>query len=416
MKFIVILNLRFSIALVAAIVMVAPNLLGQERERERERELKIYFDAGNSSLGSESSNLDSLDQVLADLRARNWRSLRSIEVAGHVSPEGVLWFNDELALRRMEVILRYIEEQGGVPHNLLCPAKGGVQWMRLLSLIEHQNQPYAPQVRKIIDEECGDWVITKRLEQVDNGAVYAALMDYIFPLLRNAAITINYSVAQPIKDCCIELPVPGAEPLTLIPITHPTPFAPSLLLASHPLFAIKTNLLFDIATLVNLEIEVPIKKRYSVAGEMIFPWWHWDDGTENSRRNRIEIRTATLEGRYWWGDRESQPLLTGWFTGLYAGIGLYDLEHNAKGYQGNVAILAGLGGGYAHTINRAKTLRLEYALGVGWLDTDYQYYHSQFCVNQKWHAIEQRNGRYIYFGLTRARVSLSWLINSKRRR
>jgi len=37
--------------------------------------------------------------------------------------------------------------------------------------------------------------------------------------------------------------------------------------------AIKTNLLFDLATILNVEVELPLAPNWSVAGEWIFPWW-----------------------------------------------------------------------------------------------------------------------------------------------
>ena len=59
----------------------------------------------------------------------------------------------------------------------------------------------------------------------------------------------------------------------------------------RPLFALKTNLLFDVAMMPNIEIEVPIGKRWSINGEYMFPWWLFD------------------------GDKYSMPILkaaTGW--------------------------------------------------------------------------------------------------------
>lgn len=179
------------------------------------------------------------------------------------------------------------------------------------------------------------------------------------------------------------------------------------------LFALKTNLLFDIATLINFEIEVPIRDRWSIAAEYIFPWWVMDNHKADSKRNRIQLLNGNLEARYWWGNREDKAQLTGWFTGIYTGVGLYDLEHNAKGYQGEFFIAAGISGGYAHTINKAKSLRMEYSIGIGYLATDYRYYNAEYCYNNLWHAIEQRSGRYSWFGPTRAKVSLSWLISYK---
>ncbi|MFI3266420.1 MAG: DUF3575 domain-containing protein [Rikenellaceae bacterium] len=178
-----------------------------------------------------------------------------------------------------------------------------------------------------------------------------------------------------------------------------------------PLFAVKTNLLFDALTLINVEVEVPIKDRWSIAGEFIFPWWTWDNKQLDSRRHRIQLLNGTLEARYWLTSRADKEILTGWFAGLYGGAGVYDFEYDKKGYQGEVMIAAGISGGYAHTINKSKTLRMEYSLGVGLLRTKYRYYEVDCYYDNRWHPMKEREGIYTWIGPTRAKVSLSWLIN-----
>ena len=81
----------------------------------------------------------------------------------------------------------------------------------------------------------------------------------------------------------------------------------------------------------NVEIEVPIGKRWSVNGEYMFPWWLLD-GDKYS----LQILTGGLEGRYWLGSRKNRmnrEVLTGHFLGLYAGGGKYDLQWKENGYQ-----------------------------------------------------------------------------------
>ncbi len=192
--------------------------------------------------------------------------------------------------------------------------------------------------------------------------------------------------------------------------------APSTIFESKPLFALKTNLLFDALTMVNIEIEVPIQNRWSIAGEFISPWWTMDNHRADSKRNRLQIINGNLEGRYWWGERAAYAPLTGWFTGLYSGLGTYDVEYNKRGYQGDIFFTVGASGGYAHPINRSGNLRMEYSLSVGYFTTYYHYYEAEFCENQCWHAVEMREGRYKWFGPTRAKVSLSWLIDRKFKR
>ena len=62
----------------------------------------------------------------------------------------------------------------------------------------------------------------------------------------------------------------------------------------RPLLALKTNLLFDAALMPNVEIEVPVGKRWSVNGEYAFPWWQFDRG-----KYCMQVLMGGLEGRYW---------------------------------------------------------------------------------------------------------------------
>ena len=92
--------------------------------------------------------------------------------------------------------------------------------------------------------------------------------------------------------------------------------------------------------------------------------------------------------------------MTGWFAGRYVGGGLYDFEYKAKGYQGEFFIAGGLSGGYAHTINKSGTLRMEYSLGIGYMQTDYRKYEAFYSENHQceitkqhnWHPVRQESG------------------------
>lgn len=181
-----------------------------------------------------------------------------------------------------------------------------------------------------------------------------------------------------------------------------------------PPFAFKTNLLFDLASALNFEIEFPIEKRVSIAAEWIFPWWTLDNHAQNSRRSRLQILNGNLELRYWFGNRENKGLLNGWFAGVYGGGGLYDVEWKGNGVQGEFFIATGLSGGYTHRI--ANHLSLEYAIGAGVLRTDYRTYKAHFCDDGVWYPIREKRGRYTWFGPSRAKISLVWIINESDRK
>ena len=174
----------------------------------------------------------------------------------------------------------------------------------------------------------------------------------------------------------------------------------------HPLFAVKTNLLFDAALMPNIELEVPIGKRWSLNGEYMFPWWLINDD-----RYCLQVLMGGLEVRYWPGRRSGRNVLTGHFLGLYAGGGKYDLQWDKNGYQGEFFIAAGVSYGYAHSI--ARNLRLEYNIGIGMLRTDYRHYHSR---DNHRTLLWQENGEYTWLGPTKLKISLVWLITGKNKK
>ena len=174
----------------------------------------------------------------------------------------------------------------------------------------------------------------------------------------------------------------------------------------RPLFAVKTNLLFDAALMPNIELEVPIGKRWSLNGEYMFPWWLINDD-----RYCLQILMGGLEVRYRPGKRSGRDVLTGHFIGLYAGGGKYDLQWDKNGYQGEFFIAAGVSYGYAHSI--ACNLRLEYNIGIGMLRTDYRHYHSR---DNHRTLLWQENGEYTWLGPTKLKISLVWLITGKNKK
>lgn len=177
-------------------------------------------------------------------------------------------------------------------------------------------------------------------------------------------------------------------------------------ISPSPLFALKSNLLYDLATAINIEVEIPIGRRWSVAAEWIFPWW-----LSESRQRSFELLNGNLEGRYWFGEREQREIMTGWSLGLYVGGGYYDLEWNREGYQGEYILSGGLSGAYTHSIG--KRLRMEYALGLGTIFTKYRRYEAQRKDEGGWCLKRLYSGHKGWFGPTRARVSLVWMIGDK---
>ena len=172
------------------------------------------------------------------------------------------------------------------------------------------------------------------------------------------------------------------------------------------LFALKTNVLFDVVTAFNGELEIPFGRdnRWSFMAEYWCPWMVWSN---NSRA--IELQTAGLELRYWFErDRSQKKVLTGWFGGIYYANGKYDFEWNSKGDQGEFNSV-GATIGYSWSIHRRWNLELSASVGHLWgprrhyeATSDGSYLIWKYTTNSK------------YTGPTKLKVSFVWLIGHRR--
>ena len=171
---------------------------------------------------------------------------------------------------------------------------------------------------------------------------------------------------------------------------------------SQTVLAVKNNLLYDLALAPNIEVEIPIGKRWSLNTEYKCPWWL------NSKHDFCyQLLSGGMEGRCWLGNRQKRDRLTGHFIGLYAEGGIYDFQLRGDGYQGNYYRAAGVTYGYARQL--ARHFSLEFSLGIGYLTTEYKKY-----TPYEGDIIWTNSGRYNFIGPTKAKVSLVWLITTKR--
>ena len=169
-------------------------------------------------------------------------------------------------------------------------------------------------------------------------------------------------------------------------------------------FAIKTNLLYDAVSVLNIGIEAPIGNRWSVAFDWVCPWW-----SDYDTQKYLQLMYGSLEGRYWFGNRENKLQLTGWFAGLNFGGGVYDLMADPlNGLQGEFQT-SSVVAGFAHPINRSGNLRLEYSLGIGWMGTDYvKYWWDEYDYTLI--APSPQTWTTHYFGPTKLQVSLVYIL------
>ena len=405
--------------------MMAGIARSQDNGMESKR-LVLHFRFDRSLVDSGYRDNRHTIQALWELLADSCRTayIDSISIRAYSSPDGNGMYNQRLANRRAKAVKGYLVWK--YPHldQYRIHTSANVEnWEGLLTIIENTpNMPYREQVMKILASRTQNEQKEARLKSVGGGAAYRYIQKYILPELRNASVCTVW-VRQADEKLLI------TKETTPVFHCHCRPDRQSVNIERTklhvgiagqagndkgmatrrgskkkvPFLALKTNLLFDLAMMPNIEAELPIGKRWSINGELMFPWWLFDGD-----KYCMQILSGGLEGRYWLGNREKRKVLNGHFLGLYAGGGKYDLQWDRNGYQGEFFIAAGVSYGYA--MNIAKNLNLEFSLGVGLLRTTYEHYHT---LDNYQTLLWQNNGRYTWFGPTKAKISLVWMLNRR---
>lgn len=191
----------------------------------------------------------------------------------------------------------------------------------------------------------------------------------------------------------VSIPVVGApvQPAAKVPVT---------------IAAIKTNLLYDALTVYNVELEIPVADRISIAVENVFPWW------EYSFFWCMQMWELGAEARYWFNtwDPRSDDKLRGFFAGIYGMSSKYDFQWlSSVDYQGEYWS-AGITGGYSLPIG--EHCRMEFSLGAGYLHSDWRHYFPT-DTHDKLIRDKANTGTISYWGPTKAKVSLVVPINIK---
>ena len=179
----------------------------------------------------------------------------------------------------------------------------------------------------------------------------------------------------------------------------------------EPLLALKSNALFWVAGAPNFGIEYAFDNHWSICGDYVAPW-----SSSFATGLYYQLMMINVEGRYWFGKRENKPVMTGFFAGASVGGGYYDfmLDNTRTGIQGEFYILAGASLGYAHSISSNNRVRLEYTLGLGYMQTRYRKYHYDH-FDYVLDAPREQIWKTSLFGPTQAKVSVVYLIFKKKK-
>lgn len=365
---------------------------------------------------SNPKNLSLLDSILTSV---NSKYIDTLTIVASASPEGSPSYNLRLSERRARTIKKYITENYNTvtPERILIEPRGE-NWEGLRNLAERDhNLPSRDEVLKILDSPLSSLEKQRQLTELNGGVTYYRyLLPNYYRYLRNgASVLISYSPHLPILVAAArpgpkKVVVAELEP-RLFPKVAPKP------IVRYPV-AFKTNLILAATGTGNLGVEFPIGKHWSAVGEFAYSFWQ-----SSSNRHAFQTLQGGAEVRYWFGnsDRKKQKNaewekpLRGWNIGLHGTLcKRYDVQW-IDGYQGDGFWSTGITGGYTTPI--ARNLAFEFTLGLGYFYTpEYRHYHEpEYNAEGKYHLMWQQTGSFGTFTLTKAQISLVWLLRSEKK-
>lgn len=173
----------------------------------------------------------------------------------------------------------------------------------------------------------------------------------------------------------------------------------------YSFMAISTNTLYDAILVPNLGLEFNLSNNWTLAVDGMWAWWTVPDINWYWR-----VYGGEVSVNKYFGKKALKRSLTGHHVGLYGQVLSYDLE---VGHFGRMAPDLSYGGGveYGYSFPVSNELNIDVALGVGYLGGNFYDY-----VENEGHHVWRATVKQMYFGPTKASVSLVWLISPMKRR
>ena len=333
----------------------------------------------------------------------------SITVYAWASPEGGYphnkWLSEKRAAAAKELLLSLAADTTKLNEGKIKISPLAENWPGLLELVEkNYHRPNRERLLRIlraegIGEETRKW----RIRNLDDGYTWNYLKRHYMKQLRSATWV------------CVWTSVGAIAPLPELRDSLRSPqsgLGRKVEAVGRPVsefsFAVKTNLLADLVTAVNLGVEVPLGEDFSVNAHFTFPWW-----TAGPYGNKYALQLLDAEGELRWWFAKGEERFEGHYLALQGSGGKFDLQwgRDIGCYQ---CYNWGVGLSYGYAMSLGKHLNMEFALTLGYLAIDYQHY----VPSPDWSVLLRDNakaGVLHYFGPTGLKVSLVYPFHIQRR-
>lgn len=359
-----------------------------------------------------AQRIDSMKQLLTDIKEDRNLKIKSVKFRGTASPEGPYERNLWLSENRLRTFTELVNEIIEVPDSIIYSNTKDIPWNEFRDAVASSNISHREEVLDIIDEDAvlvpfwGGRHIDRRLVKLrtlHGGAVWEELLN---PILRD----LRYGDAL----FEIERYYVAADPAgpTLTSICSPVfPLAvdvPQMIVEEWmPRWYLKTNFAAWVLFSANLAVEVDLGRHWSFTLPIYYCGMDWIKST-------IKFRNFTIQPEIRWWPRSSQN--EGFFLGAHFMMCYYNIALNGEwryqDYRGKTPALGGgIALGYRMPISQNQRWHLEFSLGAGIYPLDYSLFHN--TPNYKdgqWHARNKKT----YIGFDQVGITLAYSFDMPR--
>lgn len=358
------------------------------------------------------NNMTALAQLDSLFTTHPLAHFESMAIVAFASPEGQFDYNQRLSEQRAENFKRYLlGKHPAVGDFSILVQPLSENWDGLRELVMNDlTIPMKTEIVALIDDHTiSPDIRTQQLMELDHGRVYN---NHLLPKYRNLRNASLFLTLVPKKEEPIEL-VEETAVAEVAPILAESVATLEVLTPVHLTYpvALKTNLLYDIIGGLNIGVELPFAKKWSVVADVAYSNW-------STKNLAYAFRTSEvgLELRYWFGvsDKKKErnanweKPLKGWNIGAY---GRYIDRFGIRckdGYQADGIQSYGITAGYSLPI--ANKLALDFSIGAGYIALDEYRSYEHVADRGSNYLIWTESGSLNRFSLTRASISLVWLI------
>ena len=333
--------------------------------------------------------------------------VKRITIVGTASPEGPYANNRRLATGRAKALASILKTRYPFPDSIYHVSTIPEDWEGMKKMLEKNHSiPYSGIVLDFLaeTENIAPDIRERQIKHLGEGKPYASMRDNVLPYLRRSSVIVDYD-NRLVNANLQSVAIPRPEIECIAPSPHISTSEIQFLKTGAPrkrFYAVKTNLLWDVAMCANLGVEIELWPHWSLD----IPVWY--SPYDITSRWRIRLLATQPEVRYWPKDAGK-----GHYFGVHASVAGFNVSTGGDyRYQdpNHAAFGLGLGYGYAFHLDKEHRWGMEAQIGAGYISYRWVKYH-----NTGRNGAKISRGSGTYWGVTRAGVAISYKFYQERK-